>query len=305
MNRPHVSRMPRIVLQRRRQLRDEHRAVRVVKASRLGTRGFQACALAVALWGAAAAYAQTQTLTREQMAEFLASARIVASRVTDKGVTRPRRVTLTDGSLTHDAVFSTVDDREAIMRFKTGRVELDFVDSYKHTIAAYRVAQLVGVDDMMPVTVERKWKGETGSLSWWIDDVKWDESERRKANVSPPDAEAWNRQWYRMRVFAQLVADTDRNLSNILIGADWKLWMIDFTRAFRRTRDLEKTSGLTRCDRRLLARMRALTKEQLREATRPFIGGSEIDALLARRDRIVEFFEKRAAERGEARVFYD
>ena len=261
--------------------------------------------LAVALWVAAAANAQAQTPTRDQMAEFLASARIVASRDTDKGVTRPRRVTLTDGALTHDAVFSTVDDRQAIMRFRTGRVELDFVDSYQHTIAAYRVAQLLGVDDMMPVTVERKWKGEKGSLSWWIDDVKWDESERRKANVSAPDAEAWNRQWCRMRVFAQLVADTDRNLSNILIGADWKLWMIDFTRAFRRTRDLQKTSGITRCDRQLLARMRALTKEQLRDATRPFIGRAEVDALLARRDRLVEFFEKRVAERGEASVLFD
>ena len=34
---------------------------------------------------------------------------------------------------------------------------------------------------------------------------------------------------YRMRLFAQLIADTDRNTGNVLITSDWKLWMIDFT----------------------------------------------------------------------------
>lgn len=256
------------------------------------------------LLGVVAANAQAQTLTREQMAAFLTSARIVDSRDIPKGVTRPVRVTLSDGSITHDAAFSSVDERVGIMRFKNGRVELDFVDSYKHTVAAYRVAVLLGVDDMMPVTVEREWKRQKGSLTWWLD-AKWDEEQRRKLKLNPPDPVAWTKQLSRMRVFAQLVADTDRNLGNILISEDWKLWMIDFTRAFRRTRDLLEPSGLTRCDRQLLARMRALTKEQLGDATHPYIGGAEIDALLARRDRLVAFFEKRIAERGDASVVYD
>jgi hypothetical protein len=38
---------------------------------------------------------------------------------------------------------------------------------------------------------------------------------------------------YRIRVFDELVYDTDPNLTNVLIGTDWKLYRIDFTRAFR------------------------------------------------------------------------
>jgi hypothetical protein len=254
--------------------------------------------------GVVASNAQAQTLTREQMAEFLSSARIVSSKNIPKGVSRPVRLTLTDGTMTHDAAFSTIDERIAIMRFKTGRVELDFVDSYKHNVAAYRLAVLLGVDDMMPVTVERVWKRERGSLAWWLD-AEWDEEERRKQKVNPPDPVGWGRQVSRMRVFAQLVADTDRNLGNILISRDWKLWMIDFTRAFRRTRDLQEPAGLTRCERQLLARIRALTKEQVSEALYPYVAGAEVDAILARRDHIVAFFEERAAAHGDASAYFD
>jgi hypothetical protein len=254
--------------------------------------------------GVVASNAQAQTLTREQMAEFLSTARIVSARDIPKGVTQPVRLTLTDGTMTHDAAFSTIDERIGIMRFKTGRVELDFVDSYKHNVAAYRLAVLLGMDDMMPVTVERSWKRQAGSLAWWLD-AEWDEEERRKQKLNPPDPVAWGRQVARMRVFAQLVADTDRNLGNMLISRDWKLWMIDFTRAFRRSRELAAPATLNRCDRQLLERLRRMTRDQLLQAAAPYIGGAEVDALLVRRDLIVARFDQLAAARGDATVLFD
>jgi hypothetical protein len=48
------------------------------------------------------------------------------------------------------------------------------------------------------------------------------------------------KQMYRMRVFDELIYDTDPNLTNILIGKDWTLWRIDFTWAFRRSRELHR-----------------------------------------------------------------
>ena len=60
--------------------------------------------------------------------------------------------------------------------------ELGFVDSYKYNIAAYQLAELLGLDDMLPVYVERKWKGDPGSLSWWLP-VKMDEVERHKQKL--------------------------------------------------------------------------------------------------------------------------
>jgi len=101
--------------------------------------------------------------------------------------------------------------------------ELNFVDSYKYNIAAYELAELIGMDDMVPVYVERKWEGNTGSLSWWLP-VKMDEVERHKQKLTAPDADAWNNQMYKVRVFDQLVADTDVNLTNVLIGENWQIW---------------------------------------------------------------------------------
>jgi hypothetical protein len=243
-------------------------------------------------------------LSKEAIRQFLTSAKVIAHKNVPKGTTRPVRLTLTDGTLTHDAAFSTVDEHISVMRFQSGRIELDFVDSYKYTVAAYRVAELLGLDDMMPVTVERKWDGQTGSLTWWVDDVKFDEGQRLKLKMQAPDPSAWNQQMHRMRVFTQLVADSDRNVGNVLITNEWKLWMIDFTRAFRRTRQLLAPGDLTGCDRRLLARLRELTKAELVAATTPYVGESEIAALMARRDAIVAQFEKLVAEKGETQVLY-
>ncbi len=243
-------------------------------------------------------------LSREQMTQFLLKAKITAHHGIPKGVTSPTRLTLSDGTTTHDAAFSAVDQHEPIYHYASGKVELNFVDSYKYTVAAYQLAELLGLEEMMPVTVQREWDHQKGSLSWWLDDVKFDEGQRLKLKEEAPDHEAWNRQMYRMRVFTQLVADTDRNVGNVIITNDWKLWMIDFTRGFRRTKDLLAPGDIERCDRALLERMRALTRDQIAAKTKGFIGGAEIDALLGRRDKIVELVARLVAEKGEAQVLY-
>jgi hypothetical protein len=246
---------------------------------------------------------QTAALSREQMRQFLTTAKIVSGKDIEKGVTHPVRLTLSDGTITHQAAFSAVDEHIPVMHFSSGRTELDFVDSYRFNVAAYRVAELLGLEDMMPVTVEREYQHHKGSLTWWLD-VKMDEGERLKKQLRAPDPVAWNQQMHRMRVFTQLVGDTDRNVGNILISEDWKIWMIDFTRAFRRTKKLLSAGELAQCDRQLLQRLRVLTAEQVAASTKSFIGGAEIDALMARRDLIVAFFDKLVAEKGEAQVLY-
>ena len=45
------------------------------------------------------------TLTKEQIKQFLLTAKVVKSEHTKKGITEPWRLTLTDGTLTHDASF--------------------------------------------------------------------------------------------------------------------------------------------------------------------------------------------------------
>ena len=99
--------------------------------------------------------AQELALTPEKIGEFLRTAEIVGSTRTSKGRTQPWRLTLHDGQMTHDASFQSVNVRRDIVNFRDGGAELNFVDSFAYNIAAYRLAWLVGLDDMIPVTVER------------------------------------------------------------------------------------------------------------------------------------------------------
>ena len=158
-------------------------------------------------------------------------------------MTNPWRLTLSDGTTTHDAAFQSIDEQKRVA-WVAGRYELLFRDSYHFNIAAYRLAKLLGLDDMVPVSVERSWKGQPGALVWWIDSA-WDETDRKTQRLVPPDVAAWSKQLYRTVVFTQLIYDTDRNEGNLLYTEDWHVWMIDFTRAFRRWDELPHplTSG--------------------------------------------------------------
>ena len=242
-------------------------------------------------------------LTKEQIKQFLLTAKIVGSHDSKKGVTDTQRLTLNDGTITHDASFQPVDEHSSVKKFADGRTEVNFVDSYKNNLAAYALAELVGFDDMMPVYVERKVQGHARSLSWWLP-IKMDDAERMKQKLKPPDKDAWNNQMYKIRVFDELVYDTDANLTNVLIGEDWKLWRIDFSRAFRDFKELKDPKDLVRCDRQFLEKLKALNADQLTEKTKQYLSKDEIKAVMARRDKIVANFQKLIAEKGEAEVLY-
>ncbi len=230
------------------------------------------------------------TLTRAEQTAFLERAEITRERRVSKGITGTVRATLSDGVYTHDASIQVVDQYKAIFEGTKG-TELGFRDSWRYNLAAYHLDILLDLG-MIPVTVHRKYKGQDASFTWWVDDVMMDEGERYKKKVVAPDLLAWNRQLWTLRIFDQLIENTDRNLGNMLIDRGWKVWMIDHTRAFRRGEDLRSRENLTRCDRQLLARLKALDAEQIRQAAGQWLRDGEIVPMLARRDRIVEHFER-------------
>jgi len=242
-------------------------------------------------------------LSKEQIKQFLLTAEVVRVKPASKGTSNSSRLTLSDGKLTHDAHFEEIDEHKSFVRFETGGTETNFVDSYKYNIAAYQLAELVGLDDLLPVYVERKWKGKVGSLGWWLP-VMMDDQERYLRNIQPPNQDEWNRQIYKVLVFNQLVYDTDANLTNILIGNDWKIWRIDFTRAFRPQTDLQAPKNLVRCDRQLLTKLKALDGNELVAKTKGFLTKPEADAVMARRDKIVAHFQELITEKGEDAVLY-
>lgn len=243
-------------------------------------------------------------LTDQQKEDFLLHAKVIKSKQTSKGVTAPWRLTLSDGTLTHDAVFQSIDERATIKKFDDGRTEMNFKDSYHYNIAGYRLAKMLGLDNMIPIYVERKWNGNSGAIGWWIPEVKFDEGERLKQKIAAPDADAWNKQMYKIRVFDQLIYDTDPNLTNVLITDDWHIWRIDFTRAFRLYKKLRNPEDLNMCDKSLLDKLRKLDEDEVLQATKGELSKGEVKAMMERRDLIVSTFDNMVAQKGAGAVLY-
>jgi hypothetical protein len=241
--------------------------------------------------------------TRDEMEKFLQDAKIVSIRELSVGVTNSRKAKLSDGTLNHDAHVQSVDIFKASFATAKGN-ELNFKDTYKFNIAAYRLDKIMDLG-MIPPSVERKVDGKNCAVTWWVNDTWMTEEERVKQNLQPPNPAAWNQQMYVVRVFDQLIFNTDRNLGNLVIDKQWNAWMIDHTRAFRMTEKLPTLRNLPQCERKLLAAMRKLDEGTLNEELKPYVNKAEIKAMLTRRDMIVKYFDEQIAAKGEAAVLYD
>lgn len=243
-------------------------------------------------------------LTPEEMERFLLHGEIVATKSSKKGVTDAKRVTLSDGQFKHDAQIQTVDIALPIFDVGPKNSEVNFKDTYRYNIAGYRLARMLGLDDV-PMSVERKINGKEAAMTWWIDDVMMDETDRQKQHTVGPSPSRTASYIHIMRVFDELIQNRDRNGGNLLWDKDWKMWMIDHTRAFRLGKDLLKPQMLERCDKTMFEKMRELTAPGLVAAMEKSLTQQEIEALLARRDAIVKLFDAKIAQRTEAAVLFN
>jgi hypothetical protein len=260
--------------------------------------------LAVALAHVSAAQAGLP-LAGEAAETFLRTARVLGMKPIGTGITHPSKAALTDGARTLNGVWKTIDEsRPGVTTFERGTFEVDFRDSYKFEIAAYELDRLLGLD-LVPPTVEREIGGHKGSLQLWVEDAmtEWD---RQKRKVRAPDPERWNEQMFKVRLLHQLTYNTDRgNIRNVLVDSDFRIYAIDHSRAFRRHRELPGgQKDLTRFSRAALDRLRALNGPLLEQKLGAWLERPELEALLARRDRILALAEQRVRERGEAAVLY-
>jgi hypothetical protein len=241
-------------------------------------------------------------LAPDEMAAFLAKGRILERRDAGIGVTASLRATISDGRITHDAHIQTVDVTQPVFQTAKG-TELNFRDSYLFNIAGYRLAVLLGLDNV-PMSVERTIDGRKAAVTWWVDDVVMDEKGRMEKKTAGPNPARTVDQIQLMRIWDELIQNKDRNQGNILWTIDWKMWLIDHTRAFRLGDELLKPEQLVRAPRAFLERLRALTIEELTAATKGVLTRVEVAALMTRRDRIVKLYDDRIAKLGEAQVLY-
>jgi hypothetical protein len=241
--------------------------------------------------------------SEEALLAYLRDAAVVSEKqITSGGITFPYKILLEKGGVRSDAIFRDVDEEKLVAQLSRGKSELNFRDSYIFEPAAYELSLLLGLDNVPPATLRRV-HNKKGSVQIWVENAMTD-MKRAKENIQPPDVQQWNKQLQMMNVFDELIYNTDRNRGNILITTDWKLWMIDHTRAFRRHNELQHPDMLKQCERRLYEKLKGLDEAAARERLKPYLTGYELDSLFKRRKLIVERFDKLIAEQGEDHVLY-
>lgn len=228
-------------------------------------------------------------LTPSEKLRFLESAAIMRVRPAGKGIAGTQRATLSSGSITHDASIQMIDQSKAAFQ-SAKRVELNFRDYWGFNVAAYRLGVMLGLD-MIPPSVARRFRTQQAAYTWWVEDVILDEQERLAQKRLPPDVARWSAQHNTMRVFDELIANTDRNQGNLLIDKHWKVWLIDHTRAFRTTETLQSPKSVMRCEKSLLEAMKALSFASMREQLDDYLTRTQIEAILKRRDLLVSRIE--------------
>jgi hypothetical protein len=236
----------------------------------------------------------------EEILEFLRTAEIVSMKDVPEGITHPRKVLLKKDGIQMHAVFRDVNEEKAMVRLKSGKTEVGFRDSFVFESAAYELSRLLGLDNVPPV-VPRRVRAKSGSLQVWIENAM-TETVRREKGLKPPNPQEWTRQVSTQRIFDALINNTDRNLGNTLIDSNWKMWMIDHTRAFRIQPELRNEPLLQSCERALWEKLRALDAAAVKERLKEYLREQEINAVLERRQMLVGHFQKLIDERGEQNV---
>jgi hypothetical protein len=170
-------------------------------------------------------------------------------------------------------------------------------------VAAYELDKLLGLD-MVPPTVEKRVKGELGAAIMWCAPVKtFDQmgGVPQAGQIPGRFVAKWIRQMVRAKMFDNLIGNKDPNQGNWLVDPEWNLIVIDKTRAFTTDKTLIHKE-MSNIDMPLWEKMLGLTEDSLQAALGKWVGRGEIRALLERRARMKQVFDKLIADRGDAAI---
>ena len=237
--------------------------------------------------------------SEEEILDFLRTADVIEQHDIGQGINRTRRLLLEKDGVRAHAAFREVDITLGEARVGD-RFYLVFRDSYIFECAAYRLAKMLGMDSVPPA-VPRRLDRTDGSVQLWLEGARAQDA----GTFRPPDASAWAQQLWTMNFFDALVYNVDRNPGNLMVGADYKLWLIDHTRAFQRKSDPLELDKVVRVPRQIWKRLVELDESHVRNALDDFLDPAQISSLLARRDKLIEYVNRLSAERGADIVFFE
>ncbi|HET7218410.1 MAG TPA: hypothetical protein VFJ02_10190 [Vicinamibacterales bacterium] len=220
-----------------------------------------------------------------QVEEFLRTAKVEKIADIPIGVTRPRRAYLAAGGLAGSFAWKPLRPS----------MQNGYFESYKSEIAAYEIDKALGLN-MVPVVVERVVNNDTGAAVLWLEGVRsWE-------TVLPlPKPASWNQELARMKMFDDLIGNSDRNKGNLLVDAEWHLFLIDHSRAF--VTEPKLPQELQTIDKRLWERMLALDEPTIKTEMGRWLDSRQIQALLRRRDAMKKKIDALVAKQGNAIFF--
>lgn len=244
---------------------------------------------------------------RENWEEFLKTSEVIDSRhmTSREAVTNPWKLTLRKDDVTKYALWK---DAKGLMS--------GFVEGWRWEIAAYRLDKFLGMN-LIPPTVEKRLGGDRGSCQLWVETWMDAKTKQEKGISVPSDKrDKYNKMIYLMWAFDNLIANEDRHQGNIIIDKDWRLIAIDHSRSFRTSKkfvkqliNCEKSQGGPRIvkflPRSFVEKLKTLNFENIRETVGEYVKDKEIDAILIRRDMIIQEIEKRVKRYGARRILYE
>ena len=254
-----------------------------------------------------AQFTSEEVVERDKWEDFLQNAEVVEQNqmVSREAVTSPWVLTLEKDGVRKKALWK---NPEGLMK--------GFLENWKWEIAAYRLDKYLGLN-MVPPTVERRFQGDRGSCQLWVD-AKMSLKEKMEKNIDTPSYKVfpWNRALFLQRAFDNLIANEDRHQNQYLITEDWRMILIDHSRTFRTSKKFtskliysekgkESKYLMKELPRAFYEKLKALNQEVIAEAASEYLTDKEIEAVLMRRDLMIEWIEDRIKEFGVDKVLYD
>ncbi|UCF38643.1 MAG: hypothetical protein JSU96_07350 [Acidobacteriota bacterium] len=253
--------------------------------------------------------------TYAEIEDFLRSAQITSVEKIKVGINETKKVILQKDGIQMTAAFRDVEIFKQRFEDRNG-LRFNFRDSCIYECAAYELSKMLGLPHVPPVvrrTLEledfvnskdfKKFEDQEGTMQAWVEDA-FTEKDRVDKKQRPPDFGAWAQQHHLMALFDNLIFNDDRNLGNILIGPDWKIWFIDSTRSFRTFAELKDPEKIKRCDRSIWENLQKLTDEQLDATLSELLREPELRTLKERRLLLISHIEGLIEQYGESSILF-
>lgn len=239
--------------------------------------------------------ADQEGINFKEMENYLKTAKIIFVDKEDlPGRTAPWKIKLSDGKTERKGIFKHLNRPRPHM----------LPDSYKYDIAAYELNKLLDIQIVPPV-VEREIEGIEGSLQLFlVDCIK--ENERRRRKIEPPHPERFQNEMDEIKVFDNLARNEECLYADDLFihVKNWKVCRVDYSIAFPPIVELISDCSITRCSRKLYKNLLELDNELVKTKLQSYLNDQELEALIKRKDLIIEIIQQLIKEKGEDAVLF-